>query len=584
MGTVNIMDELINKVQEYNEKSFDLKDSIEESKAILENEMYRNDLSDCQFEQEKWFLENVLEAKKLSIDFNRIREVIQFNQEMNTEQFIDIVKCWTASLIDEGYSALVVEVMINSGLRQFMTLTKGLTSINEEEFVDEFNNFSERRKRTICTSALNFLDYYSGYSSANDEFVSLLYSVKPSWEEHRRLLPPSKDILIFSKVLQDYFSKELSEQEYLRWFPVWLWWNLTSLIPMRPSEYCTIERNCLIPKDGGFYIKLPRHKQKQNKRKIQILDTIKIPEHLYRKIEEYRERSDRYGKTDTLISYRSIPSIVHEKLSSKNIYVNQRINPNKFTINIFRFLLNSFYEYIVFGEYKVSFSDKEDSDNDRLSITRKLRSGDTRHLAFINLHRQGYHATEIARLGGHVSIYTQGHYFNHVQKSVDLEILDLIQSFDLDRYSEKISEKESKQEHSISISFIEQFILRPPKTDFRRKMKDGYCTFEEQKCPVEDCWECTEWWRISEEEFSEKQHILAQKLNDSKSDIEAVIENLQNLYKGIYKFGKDDFFSSDNSAIRKELINKSKRIDNAIRKYVSLIKVKERIVGSGDKR
>lgn len=501
MVSVNVIDDLLETINEFNDEIFDVQSSIEQSKLILEIEMNENPLSDCKFEEEKWYFDDRLSSTKLSIDFNKVKEVIRFNSNLKSEHFIQIIKCWVASLIEQGYSISSIE-RYYAFLQLFFTITKGLTTFNEDMIVDEFKSLTYNAKNSVCNSAFNFFDYYTEFDV--EECISLLYSLKPTYQGgNARILPPSKDILIFSKILEHYFSKDLTENQYFKWFPVWLWWNLTTLIPIRPSEFCNIERNCISIKNGNFYIKLPRYKQKLNKRKIQILDTISIPEKLYRKIEHYQKCTERFGETDTLISYRSIPSYFNGILHDNNRHVYKRLNPNKFTLKSFKLLLKSFYENIVFGEYKIALKEN-DSSIEGLSITRKIKPGDTRHLAFINLYRQGYHAVEIARLGGHVSIYSQSHYYNHIEAFVDLEILELVQKVDLDTYSNKISNKESIQEHTVGMAFIEQFVLRPPKTDFKRKMIDGYCTYQEQLCPVNDCWECSEWWRISKEEFMEK--------------------------------------------------------------------------------
>ncbi|RID85313.1 hypothetical protein D1953_10845 [Peribacillus asahii] len=576
--SVDVMEQLLNNIQDYNDSRYNLEYSIEEAKEILEEEINRRELSECYFENDTWYLERYLIGKRRIIDFSKITEVIQFNKNINAIEFTNIVKCWTASLIEEGYSSETVGDMVQLGLRGFLILTKGLTETNHEELADELINLSISKLGYICSSALNFFDYYTDFEA--EEYVSLLYSVRKHYKAKARLLPPSKDILIFSKVLEDYFSNEISELQYRRWFPIWLWWNLTTLIPIRPSEFCTIERECLIKKDANFYIKLPRHKQKlNNKKHIQIIDELKIPEELYRKIEEYKHRTESFGKTDTLISYLSIPHFVNRKYVST--FHHTRLNPHKYSLHIFRRHLEVFYEEVVFGEYNVRLSEGA-SSIDELSITQRLLPGDTRHLAFLNLNRQGYHPVEIARLGGHVSIHSQNHYFNHVQSFVDLEILELITNVELDGYQNKMTDTDSKQEQAISMSFIEKYVLRPSRTDFKLKLIDGYCTDAYQRCKVEDCWECDA-WRISEEEFHEKKDTLSRKLVNSESEINQVIANLKDLYKGIYVNGKDEFYSSDSPEIRKELINKAKRIDNAIRKYVNLVKVKERIDSIGNK-
>ncbi|MEK4230492.1 hypothetical protein [Solibacillus sp. FSL H8-0538] len=579
----DIMEELIDKVQEYSDSSYDLNSSIEESKIILEDEMRIHQLSKCEFKENKWYIELPLESKRASVDFNTVKKSIQFNKKINTTEFINIVKCWTASLINQGYNSTVIVQMVHEGLRSFLNLTNGFTSNNYEEIAEEFAAFSNRRKNTIRNSILNFFDYYNDYPIEIEEYISMIYSFKVINKVEARLLPPSKDILFFSKLLEDYFSNEMSDLEYRKWFPVWLWWNLTTLIPIRPSEYCNIDRDCIFKKGDNYYIKLPRHKQKlNNKRNIQILNEVRISEKLYSEIEKYKHRTASYGRTETLISYLSMPNIVNGEYVENVYYHTLRLKPYKFSLTLFRNNLSSFYKHIVFLKYKVRLDKNESSKNTLSCISQQLRVGDTRHLAFINLKRQGYHPTEIARLGGHVTLQTQNHYFNHIQSFVDLEVLELITNSDLDSYKHKI-DSDFNHEQQISMSFIEKYVLRPSQTNFKMKMIDGYCTDPHQRCKVEDCWQCTS-WRISEEEFIEKRCILERKLSDSESELNNVIENLKDLYKGIYaNIGKDEFYSNDNNDIRKELINKSKRIDNAVRKYVNLAKVKERIELIGNK-
>ncbi|KYD04109.1 hypothetical protein B4102_3329 [Heyndrickxia sporothermodurans] len=578
MIETTVLEKVLDTINEYNESHFDLKESTGEAKAILQSEMESHELSSCNYEELKWFLEVPYESKRESVVFEDIKNAVQFNKRINTNQFIDIVKCWTATLIDEGHNPQRISSIVNEGFQTFLNISKGLTDTNYDELADVMVNMSDSMRRNLCTAMLNFFDYYNEFDFSVDEYISIIHSIKPKSEKSVvRIIPPSRDILIFSKVLEDYFSSNLSKIEYLKWFPVWLWWNLTNLIPMRPSEYCSIQRNCLFERDGKFYIKLPRHKIKEvNARRIQVLDEISIPENLYQEIVIYKYETDQFGKTDTLISYMSIPKTFKGQywLPTEGTQ-SKRLNPHRFTNSIFREELKSFYKHVVFDKYKVILN-RNPLDSNELTISQQLKPGDTRHIAFVNLNRQGYHPVEIARLGGHISLEAQNHYFNHVQNYVDLEILELVSTIDLESFSNKIDATVGQQSTTIGTSFIEQFVLKPAGTNVKIKLKDGYCTDPLQNCMVEDCWEC-ESWRISREELSEKQHILSTKLNASKSEINEVVESLKALYKSIYDSVTDDYYSSDNPEMRKELIKRSKRIDNAIRKYVNLTSVKERI-------
>lgn len=135
----------------------------------------------------------------------------------------------------------------------------------------------------------------------------------------------------------------------------------------------------------------------------------------------------------------------------------------------------------------------------------------------------------------------------------------------------------SKNELSLGTTFVEEYILRPVNTKFRRKMEDGFCTDPLQNCKVEDCWECNS-WRISYDEYMMKKHVLEEKMKIRRTSLDEVIENLKELYKTIYSnIGYDEYYSVDNPELRKSLISKSKRIEEAVSNYINLAKVSERI-------
>lgn len=212
-------------------------------------------------------------------------------------------------------------------------------------------------------------------------------------------------------VVEDYFKSDLSDEHYRKYFCIYLWWNLTTIIPLRISEFCDIKRNNLIEVDDGFLLKLPR--KKQNNRRIQVIDSILIPKRLAEAINAYKNSTDKYGNTSTLISYLSLPFQKHN--------LDQKINSESFDSNIFSYVLKDFYDEIVCKRYGFKIMEQEEvkAVEQGLSlnkvINRKIRPNDTRHFAFLNLMTQGYHPVEIARLGGHVSIYSQYHYHQHLE-------------------------------------------------------------------------------------------------------------------------------------------------------------------------
>lgn len=227
-------------------------------------------------------------------------------------------------------------------------------------------------------------------------------------------MPPSQYVLSFSYYLEKHFEtllesfvdKENFDKELLMVYPLAIWWRLTTIIPMRASEFCLIERDCLSVDKDKYYLHLPR--TKQNSKRVQIMDKVAIDEEMYKMIGHYIDLTNQYGKTDTLISYLSIMSVK----DSVRGYIQK--NTKQFNRRNLETLIPRFYRTI---EQVYDFKVEQEYH---------LRPNDTRHIAFMSLMMQGYSPVEVARLGGHKTIQTQLHYSNHKEYWVDCEVFKLM--------------------------------------------------------------------------------------------------------------------------------------------------------------
>nr|MCX3330220.1 hypothetical protein [Bacillus pacificus] len=183
-------------------------------------------------------------------------------------------------------------------------------------------------------SGITFLDYIYGSQVTKSKielFSNQLRSiVSKFFFSNTRDLPPYKDIIRFSFILTS-FSNVWDEKLELKFFPVLLWWKLTSVIPMRPSEFCSIKRNCLSIQRNDFFITLPRQKQKATSKTFEVPNTLPISKELYNLIKRYIHISDSYGETTTLISAAVYRSTLNYPTQSKRRILNQ----NQFFLYMF---------------------------------------------------------------------------------------------------------------------------------------------------------------------------------------------------------------------------------------------------------
>ncbi|WP_342534991.1 site-specific integrase [Lysinibacillus sp. FSL K6-1151] len=466
-------------------------------------------------------------------DFNKIN--IYGSKKLDETVNIELVlKAWVLSNISDRsieslkkYFDYTVEFLLMS---DFFSKSK-------LDFCNEFLMSNDDRKRwNLCIPILNLLDFLD--NSSFDDYYKLLIQIKASINVENvsgqtRELPNVKDVLVISQIVDNFENNlEYKSDDYYVFFPIILWWKLTNIIPMRPSEFVSINKNALSIENGKFYISLPRIKIRKNSRRIQIVNKIAIPEEIYTLIKDYLFATNNDNERNNLFSVKGISKKL--PVSSRYLDLNYEIMSR---------LLNRFYDSIVTVRYKAIFEEK-------------VRLNDTRHFAFINLMRQGYHPVEIARLGGHTSLQAQYHYQQHLDYWVEFETLQLLYST-----SKSIFDNDGGEHYPINIDFILNKVVHPIEPTYKAKLELGYCTDPLMLCRTKDCINCPN-WGIDLDEFNAKKNIIKKRLQELESNIDKALTSLKKLYEiTLNDCFNDDEFSNLNPLFQKELFNARLKLD-----------------------
>ncbi|MGV3075060.1 hypothetical protein ACEE21_08065 [Clostridium baratii] len=453
--------------------------------------------SEGTFESNLWILLNELEQCYVYMDYSELL----FNKKL-TQDELDILKCW----IIEGFMEDISIVRMNKRfkfVKDFIYHTENFSSsqINSKHgdaiatILDAKSNNSE-----ICYTIMNYIEFLDNIGYSTDVHFKVyrrLSEVKKYTISEARKLPKHKDILAFDYYLKKFF-KEIPDKNLIGlYYPLLLWWKITNVIPMRPSEFAyKLDRKCVFIEDNKYYININRVKvsdNSSNKRgNIPILKKLQITQDIYELINDYIQLTSFDNHTKTLLSYEAV------RFFRENYYNSTKLGNNvlipivkaksfkndkfsdRFDRSLLRNLLESFYNTIIKGYYK---------DN---SITEKLSLGDTRHLAFSSLVLQGFSPLEIAMIGGHSTLEAQESYTGHVEYYIDSEILDYISKRNLDE--------------SLSTDTIFDIIHKKPAVCPKfivdcHPTEDsvGYCTVnlnsDLELCDnVEFCVYCKKWW------------------------------------------------------------------------------------------
>ncbi|HHT7226501.1 TPA: site-specific integrase [Bacillus cereus] len=537
--------------EEFNDFQFYVDNMIQQAIEILEEQKSKGLLIEGTFENDEWHFICDTRHSNVYFNFSTMRERMTF-WNVDSTLIIQALKCWIVTLIP--YRSLESLKKYHKYVENFLTLSHACS----EDLLEQTNNHllyecDDRARWNLCIPTLNFIDFYEEID-VKQTYKKMLVDIKKDIDIQKvggmvRKLPPSNDVLTFSWVIESFF-KEISkeEQQFLRYYPIYLWWTLSNLIPMRPAEFCDIDRSALSTKNGRHYIRLPRLKQKANHHKIQIIDKISIPKKLYREIENYITITNTFGPSKTLISYASIGP--KRKLNQPEYF------KNRFRYDDLKFLLNDFYDQIIEDDYQVEY-------------THRIRLGDTRHFAFLNLMRQGYHPVEIARLGGHTSVQSQYHYQQHMEYWVDVEILQLMQKF---KFHQEINKDNSSTPNSyynyLDDDFVREKVLKINHTGFEMELETGYCTDPNVFCQVDKCYFC-DYWKISHAEFLSKKEQIELELQQCKNEVRALIKTLNNLYSIALNQSFEDDFSEFNQEFNSDLLVTKNQLDTSVHKMLN---------------
>ncbi|UKS29980.1 site-specific integrase [Paenibacillus sp. HWE-109] len=483
---------------------FDSQDISYYKEAFLEFKSSQR-IINCEFEDDEWIL-----------SANDVQTAIIFDIDVYSEMKLSL-KCFTLLGLIERHDHKYTQFRIKH-------LVEGILSCQGfrcpvDEVLVHFESWLMSKPRPTLTKLCPAIQQFLCFSNFifNDELLDIVDQFSSS-QRGIRSLPNFKDTLIFDSIIHD-FQKKWTLTERLIFFPIVLWWHITLVIPMRVSEFCSIEYDCIIADSSKLFLKIPRKKVRAKKNnEVDIVDVLEINEDLAALILQYKDITSEFKRTSFLLSYDAYCESPRVKQSHGSARKKKR-NLETFKPHQLKLLITYFYDEIV--ESKYGYSGLE-----------RANPMDTRHFAFCNMMLQGFNMLSIARIGGHKSLDAQMHYFSHLEQLSQSAVQYLadqhIKFGTINSMNSSLGVNErALRAKSILRSFTEEEMQAFAPMEF------GYCTFDPEKCPVGDCRHCPHLY-IPESEFNNS--VIAWLVDESerlKSIINEQLELMKNLTRNM---------------------------------------------------
>ncbi len=200
----------------------------------------------------------------------------------------------------------------------------------------------------------------------------------------QREIPPLETCLHFDHWL-DEFWKAADKAARKDYFPVWLWWKLTSILPMRPKEFALTPRDCIGGEKEARTLTVRRTRLKKHKGGI-----------------TYRVEGD----------YKLFTYPIPDSLAEEILWYCAITQPGK------EGLLFGDGASFSYGSLRLLLQDMC-TNWVQTGDVGSLRLGDTRHLAMINLIISGSDPSACRALANHATISQSAWYFSNIKSLTD---------------------------------------------------------------------------------------------------------------------------------------------------------------------
>ena len=313
----------------------------------------------------------------------------------------------------------------------------------------------------------NFLELLPGNTTLRDRVCMRAYCRTEQTAKSPRGLVEYISYFRFSHYL-NLFWTQATPNEKLLYFPIFLWWCLTSILPLRVTEFILTPRQCIVKRENAWMIRVRRTKLKGKnaQAKHTIADDYEILEYPIRddlasEINVYIDATeDEYASDiDSIFSKRTQLRLTNLPFSNNNT--------NYTTNNLYQ-LLNRFYTDIMQLRYSLNLVEP-DVQPGKNEINR-IRLGDARHVAIINLMVSGSSLVACRELSGHLDVYSAQNYYSNVRAFLEALNFEYLTP---QRAEKALPQYTSYPEHQLLVSDLGLVTQIPAGMCASARYKDG---------------------------------------------------------------------------------------------------------------
>lgn len=225
---------------------------------------------------QEYFIDYVEKGIILTSDFDAHKW--QTTNEYANISFLFNIDLFHYKRVYEPIFGLGYEIFVNY-LKSFIILSMDQhVLVSLQAFLRDIKRLVKETKQNILkdvydikiTSPTLCIDFFSSlpcyetlimnqFLEQLDNLITSQYELKP---RKQRQLAQFQSYFTFNDILNDYWKQQLPDEERLFYYPLYLWWQITAVVPLRPREFLLTQRECLSEEQGKYHLTLRRNNLK----------------------------------------------------------------------------------------------------------------------------------------------------------------------------------------------------------------------------------------------------------------------------------------------------------------------------------
>lgn len=366
------------------------------------------------FDDDCWYLYDEIHSYTFNfhisdVDFKEYFEHLHIDLQAFKRYIKTFIMCLMGDLVIESLQGIIhaIKVIVTSPIERMESVCEKIKPRYLNKVQDFFSILPAEGYEDRIDTILDKIDIAE----------ELAYKNKNVWQ---RSLWTFESYFRFNDIMRRFWQESDNEKEKLFFFPIWLWWNVSAILPLRPGEFVLTPYDCLTEIDGKVFIFIRRNRIKGigKKKGYRIKDDYQvfkyqIPEELANQIRWYQKTTREHGISSigTLFC-----TDIHYGRWDKCTPCNSRY----YTYANLATCLRYFYIFIIqerYG-YKVIYNSDSTALNSEDEIG-YLHLGDTRHLALINAIAEGVTPMVAMMLAGHDNPDMAAHYYSNIASLIE---------------------------------------------------------------------------------------------------------------------------------------------------------------------